>query len=137
MKFTRLIVCVALLIFCVSSLRNVSSQQAQLPQQRTPRMTRDYVPPIRIPTEGPISFEEFPALSPGRGVITRLSNQYEEARGIVFNDVGVFDYPNGFAHSGTKAIERCSGVEFGCDTRFVMTFPLKPQRRVKVWFGYA
>lgn len=67
---------------------------------------------------------------------TLITNQYEEARGIVFNDAGISAYPEGLAHSGKNAISRCAGVEVDCDTQFVMQFPSKSQRRVKVWFGY-
>lgn len=92
------------------------------------------MPRISIAPVGPIGFEEF---SPQSGTPIRVSNQYEQARGVVFNpEVDVSEFPAGFAHSGTRAIVRCWGVEFGCDPRFVFTFS-KPQRRVKIWFGFS
>lgn len=84
---------------------------------------------LPLQQSAPITFEEFPAN-------TRLTDQYREARGVTFNDLTVTDFPQGFAHSGTKAAERCFAVEFNCDRRLIMSFPLKPQRRVKLWFGY-
>lgn len=135
MKFARLVVFIALIVFAISLLQTASSQERQLAQKGS-RATQVYRPRINIATEGPISFEEFPALTPGRGVLTRVTDQYA-ARGIVFNDADISVYPEGFAHSGKNAISRCAGVEFGCDTQLVMNFPSKSQRRVKVWFGYS
>ena len=79
MKFARLVVFVALIVFAISLLQTVSSQERQLAQQGS-RATQVYRPRINIATEGPISFEEFPALTPGRGVLTRVTNQYEGER---------------------------------------------------------
>lgn len=64
-------------------------------------------------------------------------------KGISFNYPLVLDYSKeaapwryqGFAHSGTKAIEQCYGKEF-CSTPIVMNFTT-PQKRVKVWAGYS
>jgi hypothetical protein len=129
-KFTRLLICAVL--FVTTFLQIVWSQDVQPPQQEKPRITAPFVSPIRLPVEGPLGFEEFPASF-------RVTNQYEEVRGVIFNDVQVIDYSNRttpFAHSGTKGIEGCPGVEIGCDLPFMMTF-LKPQRRVKVWFGFS
>lgn len=134
MKFARLVALTALIVFAISLSQTVLSQQPSLAQKGS-RATQVYRPRINVATEGPISFEEFPAVSPDRGMPALITNQYEEARGIVFNDAGISVY-EGFAHTGKNAISRCAGVEVVCDPQFVMKFPSKPQKRVKVWFGY-
>lgn len=131
MRFTRSIFCVVLVTLLMTCLQVVWSQQLQAPQKQKPDIAKQYVPSLPSSTEGAITFEELPGS-------TRLKNQYEQVRGVIFNDVQVNDYshwPSPFAH-GTKAIEGCPGVEFGCDPPFLMTF-VKPQRRVKVWFGMS
>ncbi len=80
-------------------------------------------------------------LGGGSGLLA-VFHQYED-KGISFNDPLAVDYSKavnawayqGFAHSGTKAIEPCAGKEF-CSTPLVMTFAA-PQNRVKVWVGYS
>ncbi|MDQ3474732.1 MAG: hypothetical protein M3447_13455 [Acidobacteriota bacterium] len=129
MKLARSIIGVALALLGISALKNTASQQGVVTQRPT-GATRVYVPPLRISNERPISFEEWPRSG-------QVNEQYEEALGIIFNDADVSIYPEGFAHSGTRAIARCAGENFGCDTQFVMKFSKKPQRRVKVSFGYA
>lgn len=134
MKSRRSIVCLVLFLLALDLAAGRWSKRAQVAEAQTPDKSRVFVPRIPITPEGPISFEEF---SPQSGTPVRVSNQYEAARGVVFNpEVDVSEFPAGFAHSGTKAIVRCWGVEFGCDPRFVFAFS-KPQRRVKVWFGFS
>lgn len=135
MKLARSIVGMALILLAISVLTNTASQQSKVTQmqKKPPGATQVYVPPFRISTERPISFEEFPSTPAGHPLIATVNEQYEEALGITFNDVAVYVYPEGFAH-GTKAISKCVG-EFDCDP-FLLKFSRKPQRRVKVWFGY-
>src|SRR5438128_2315251 len=62
-----------------------------------------------------IDFEALNAPGNGTGGLA-LRNQFA-ARGIIFNPVTVLDYSQGivipnFAHSGSKAVEMCYGVEF-------------------------
>ena len=82
-----------------------------------------------------IDFEDLPAGSPGTPANVFVNTQYA-AQGITFNDLTAFDYSRaipGFAHSGTKAIEGCSGE--GCRVPIEMSFTAA-QPRVKVWVGY-
>jgi hypothetical protein len=87
-----------------------------------------------------IDFEDLPAGTFGTGPQVFVNNQYSD-RGITFNNPGAFDYSlglitiPGFAHSGTKAIEQCSGSE-GCTTPIEMRFTAA-QTRVKVWVGFS
>lgn len=134
MKSRKSIVCLVLFLLALDSAGGHWSQQPQVGGTQTPNKSRVFVPRVPIQLQGPISFEEF---SPAPGSRVRVTNEYEQARGIVFNpEVDVLEYPDRFAHTGTKAITRCWGVEVSCDGRFVMAF-LKPQRRVKIWFGFS
>ena len=87
-----------------------------------------------------ITFEDQTgAGGPGEGARVYLTDQYAN-QGVQFNRPAVFDYSAGvpvpgFAHSPTRAIEQCYGLEF-CSTPFVMQFA-RPQRRVKAWVGYS
>lgn len=87
-----------------------------------------------------IDFEDLPA--GGRFDRTQVAvvDQYAD-RGITFNHPAAFDYSKGsgaipdFAHSGTKAMEQCVGIEF-CVAPIEMSFS-QAQPRVKVWIGFA
>jgi hypothetical protein len=89
-----------------------------------------------------IDFEDLSTGGPGEASQVAVFQQYA-SKGVVFNDPKALDYSKGpapwsyqgFAHSGTKAIEPCYGKEF-CDTPVVMTFTTA-QKRVKVWVGYS
>lgn len=79
---------------------------------------------------------DFEDLSPN-GEIVR--DRYKNL-GVVFEPVLGIDYSQGtpipnFAHSGTKAVELCRGVET-CRSELDITFTA-PQRRVKMWVGFA
>ncbi len=71
-----------------------------------------------------------------------IINEYENY-GIRFNNLKIIDYSKdvapwryqGFAHSGTKAVEQCYGKEF-CTTPIAMDF-IEGQKRVKLWVGYS
>jgi hypothetical protein len=82
-----------------------------------------------------IDFESLPST----GAIVR--DQFAKSHGIIFQPVLAVDYSQGafaipnFAHSGTKAIELCRGVEL-CSSPLDISFT-SPQRRVKMWVGYA
>jgi RHS repeat-associated protein len=86
-----------------------------------------------------IDFEDLPAGPFPQGPEVFVNNQYAD-RGITFNNAQAFDFslgPSaipGFAHSGTKAIQQCSGLE-GCTTPIEMRFTAG-QTRVKVWVGF-
>ena len=134
MKRARSIIGTALILLAISALTNIASQDRQTTQKKSTAAAQAYLPPLRIST--PITFEEFPELRTGQSLIARVNEQYEPGLGILFNDVEVSIYPEGLVH-GTRAITRCAGVEFGCDPQFVMKFPKKPQRRIKIWFGYT
>jgi PASTA domain len=85
-----------------------------------------------------ITFEDQTAADgPGTGVRVYVERQYAE-QGVLFNRPAVFDYDRGiavpgFAHSPSRAIAHCAGIEF-CTTPFVIQFR-RPQRRVKAWVG--
>ncbi len=89
-----------------------------------------------------IDFEDLTTGGHGEGGQVAVFQQYSN-KGITFNDPAALDYSKGaapwryqgFAHSGTRAIEQCYGKEF-CSTPIVITFTA-PQKRVKVWVGYA
>ncbi|MFB3764285.1 MAG: hypothetical protein ACE14P_03445 [Methanotrichaceae archaeon] len=93
------------------------------------------MPPMKPTAPVVISFED---LSGGDNVFHQYAYQ-----GIEFNYPRVIDYPEeaapwryqGFAHSGTKAIEQCYGGEF-CTKPIQMNFT-NGQRHVKVWVGYS
>lgn len=104
-------------------------------QKKPTGAAQSYTPPFRVWAQRPISFEEFPALPTGQSFIATVNEQYEEVLGITFNDVAVSIYSDSLAH-GTRAISRCAGMEFQCDP-FLMKFSKKPQRRIKVWFGFT
>jgi len=81
-----------------------------------------------------VDFESLPAPGWGTGGLV-LKNQVP---GIIFENATVFDYSQGivrpnFAHSGTKAIELCYGIEF-CNTPLTASFTV-PQKHVKLWVG--
>jgi hypothetical protein len=85
-----------------------------------------------------IDFEGLPAPGNGTGGLA-VRNQFA-ANGVVFNSPTALDFAQGiaipsFAHSGTKAIELCYGIEF-CSAPLEVTFTA-PQRRVKLWVGYT
>jgi len=92
-----------------------------------------------------IDFEDLSTNGPGEGGQVTVFHQYAgiAGKGINFNEPVALDYSKGsaprryqgFAHSGTKAIEQCYEKEF-CDTPIVMNFTIA-QRRVKVWVGYS
>jgi hypothetical protein len=84
-----------------------------------------------------IDFESLPAPGNGTGGLV-VKNQ--AASGVVFNSPTALDFSQGiaipnFAHSGTKAIELCYGIEF-CAGPLEVTFTTA-QRRVKLWVGYS
>jgi hypothetical protein len=85
-----------------------------------------------------ITFEDQTgAGGPGTGVRVYAERQYA-GLGVLFNRPAVFNYDNGlavpgFAHSPSRAIAHCAGIEF-CTTPFVIQFR-RPQRRVKAWVG--
>src|ERR1035437_8827391 len=85
-----------------------------------------------------ISFEDLPASGNGTGGLS-VGNQYASL-GITFNFPTALDFSQGtpaipgFAHSGTKAIEICYGIEF-CGNKLQMDFTCA-QTHVKVWVGY-
>jgi hypothetical protein len=88
-----------------------------------------------------IDFENITTGGPGgAGQLALVLTQYGSV-GVTFNGPKVIDYSqgpfaiSGFAHSGTKAIETCVGLEF-CTSPIKMIFTT-PQRTVKVWFGYS
>ena len=79
---------------------------------------------------------DFESLS-SSGEIVR--NQFA-SRGVIFQPVLGIDYSQdspipAFAHSGTKALELCRGVEF-CRAKLDISFTT-PQRRVKIWTGFT
>jgi hypothetical protein len=85
-----------------------------------------------------IDFESLPAPGNGTGGLA-VKNQFA-ANGVIFNSPTALDFSQGipipnFAHSGTKAIELCYGIEF-CTGPLEVTFTTV-QRRVKVWVGYS
>jgi xanthosine utilization system XapX-like protein len=85
-----------------------------------------------------IDFEDIQTGARGSGGQVRIARQYER-KGLILNDAFLLDYsktgtPN-FAHSGTRAIEQCYGIEF-CETPFELTFT-SAQSRLKVWAGYS
>jgi hypothetical protein len=89
-----------------------------------------------------VDFEDQSTTGPGEGGQVTASHQYE-SKGITFNEPVILDYSRGvdpskyqgFAHSGTKAIEQCYGKEF-CTTPIQMKFKA-PQKYVRVWVGYS
>ena len=87
-----------------------------------------------------IDFEDIATSGLGQGGQTLVGNQYS-GRGVAFvRGVPVIDYSKGqavpgFAHSGTRAIQQCYGVQF-CTWPVEAQFRV-PQTRVKVWVGYA
>ncbi len=86
-----------------------------------------------------IDFEDLTTTGQGQGGQTHVTNQYA-SRGVTFNDAYALDYSKGdalpgFAHSGTKAIEQCYGVEF-CSSPIEMLLA-QPTSRIKVWVGYS
>jgi hypothetical protein len=94
-------------------------------------------PPKPLATTN-ISFESLPAPGSGTGGL-EVRNQFA-ASGVIFQPVTALDYSLGipilnFAHSGTKAVELCHAIEF-CTGKLDVSFTA-PQRRVKVWTGYA
>ena len=102
-------------------------------------------PPADVATlpiqSGPvvIDFEDVATAGMGEGGQVVVDNQYA-SRGITFNRVFVMDYSkgigiSGFAHSGTKAVTQCYGLEF-CEEPIAATFTTL-QARVKVWVGYS
>src|SRR5258708_2453488 len=82
-----------------------------------------------------IDFEDLAVGGPG-GAAVYVTDQYA-SRGVTFNGPAAFDYSQGssaipgFAHSPTKAIEACNGLEF-CTLPIEMSFS-QSQARVKVW----
>jgi hypothetical protein len=91
-----------------------------------------------------IDFEDFTTTGPGESNQVIVYNQFQVAsKGITFNNPVVLDYSKGvapwryqgFAHSGTKAIEQCYSKEF-CTKPFEMYFTTS-QKRVKLWVGYS
>jgi hypothetical protein len=86
-----------------------------------------------------IDFEDITTNGLGQGGQAVLTNQYA-SRGVIFNRVVVLDYAkgqpvDGFAHSGTRAIEQCYAIEF-CTLPIEARFRI-PQTRVRVWVGYS
>jgi hypothetical protein len=85
-----------------------------------------------------INFEDLQANGLSQAPTLFVNRQYQ-SKGVVFNNPIAFDFSlgdqkAGFAHSGTKAIEQCYGLEF-CTTPIEMNFGAG-QVRVKVWVGY-
>ena len=62
-----------------------------------------------------------------------MTDQYRE-QGVLFNGPTALHQP-GIAHSGTRAIEPCFGIDV-CSTPIEMRFT-DPQSRVKVWVGFS
>jgi hypothetical protein len=86
-----------------------------------------------------IDFEDVATGGVGEGGQVILDAQYT-SQGVSFNRVFAMDYSKGlsipgFAHSGTRAITQCYGIEF-CDQPIAATFTTL-QSRVKVWVGYS
>jgi hypothetical protein len=73
-----------------------------------------------------ITFEERTA---GQTVNAQYSSQ-----GVTFNGPVAYTYPAGFAHSGTKAVEFCRGVEF-CGAPPIRADFTTGQTTVGVWVG--
>lgn len=90
-----------------------------------------------------INFEDLMTTGPGDLGQVVVSDQYFSNYRIIFNNATALDYSKGvapwkyqgFAHSGTRAIQQCYEKEF-CTTPFQMDFSSLP-RRVKVWVGYS
>lgn len=96
--------------------------------------------PLAQAPQGPrvLTFEDFTTAGPGEGGQVRLTTQYP---GVSFNSPSILDYSKalavpGFAHSGTRAIVVCLGIEFCGDTTFQIHFA-EPQQRVRVWAGVS
>ena len=89
-----------------------------------------------------VDFEDLSTTGPGTGNQVTVFYQYAE-KGISFNRPTALDYSKGdrpdiyqgFAHSGTKAIEQCYSKEF-CSVPTKINFT-SAQKRVKVWVGYS
>lgn len=84
-----------------------------------------------------IDFEDYQANGAGQLAGAALTGFYA-ARGVTFDPVTVLDFSqgvaqDGFAHSGTKAIEPCYAQEF-CNAPVAMTFATG-QSGVSVWVG--
>jgi hypothetical protein len=143
MKVSRAVVAVAILVVAMTALPSTWPQE---PQRVQPPVSLGRRQNVNNAAEAQnlkkIDFENLSPGGPGGGGWIPISTQYEPEKGVTFNDAMAIDYSKGnsslpdFAHSGTRAIERCHGVEVACDPRFVMTFT-RPQRWVKVWFGYS
>jgi hypothetical protein len=80
MKYRKSIVCLVLFLLALYSAGGDWSQQPQVAGTQTPDKSRVFVPRVPIPLQGPISFEEF---SPAPGSRVRVTNEYEQARGII------------------------------------------------------
>ena len=96
----------------------------QLPAVRPQALTTLAQPVFAALDSGIITFEEFTTPGPGQGGQVRVNDQYP---GVTFNSAWVLDYSKGltipgFAHSGTRAIVLCYGIEFCTDTTFRISF---------------
>jgi hypothetical protein len=97
------------------------------------------LPNALLPDPIIISFETLSTTGPGQAGQELVHRQFATA-GITFLYPAVFDYAQGlstpgFAHSGTKAIERCTGQP-SCTEPFEIDFT-SPQHRVKIWIGFS
>jgi len=95
----------------------------------------------RAPAGQVIDFEDLSTGGPGgAGPAVSVFTQYA-SKGVIFNGPLALDYSKGFlaipgfAHSGTKVIEQCVGVEF-CTTPIIISLTAG-QRRAKLWVGYS
>lgn len=143
MELSRAVVPVGILVVAMTALPSVlqqKSERAQPPVSSATRQTVNTASEDQNPKK--VDFENLSPGGPGGGGWIQISTQYEPEKGVTFNEAMAIDYSKGnlsipgFARSGTNAIERCHGVEFNCDPRFVMTFT-RPQRWVRIWFGYS
>lgn len=70
---------------------------------------------------------------------SRLLNIQYADKGITFNNLNIMDYSlshgPGFAHSGSKGIETCAGIEF-CTVPMEIRFTTE-QSYVRVWVGLS